>query len=153
MLVKEVSLAATPTNVLQGDIDMDAMHDWLEEDHLTIVPRIATSSSSSASTPLTTLNLALSKLPLAIAALRRAGPSYARRSEALWIFAAGSWPRYLYERKIEEASEKLPRCVSVYHDVTFAEKMVADAIAVLRRSDDGRDARDLEEAFELYQRT
>lgn len=38
------------------------------------------------------------------------------------------------------------------HNVAFAENLIVDAIGLLRRSADHRDASDLAEAFEQYRR-
>ncbi|TKA76449.1 hypothetical protein B0A55_06097 [Friedmanniomyces simplex] len=93
------------------------------------------------------LDAALSHLALAIAALYRAGPYYKRQSEHLWFFAAGSWSRDVYVREVEKAGKLLPKRESVAQDVMFAEMKAREAVNVLWREGDGRDARDLMEAI------
>ncbi|KAK0318377.1 hypothetical protein LTR91_002199 [Friedmanniomyces endolithicus] len=92
------------------------------------------------------LDAALSHLALAIAALYRAGPFYKRQSENLWFFAAGSWSREEYGRQVEKAGRGLPKKESVVRDVGFAEGKLREAVDVLWREGDARDARDLVEA-------
>ena len=118
-------------------------HDtWLDNLHCN---QLTASSTSS-----TLLDEALSKVTLAVASLHRAGPTHARKSEALWVFAAGSWNRSTYDGKVAHAAKKLPNKTSARHDVVFAEDLLVEAIALLRRWGDGRDARDLSEAFEKF---
>ena len=96
------------------------------------------------------LDIALSKLVLPVAALRRAGPFYVQQSEAFWVFAAGSWSRSIYDQKVREAVTRSPERRSVSDDATLAEVLVNEIIVFLRQSGDARDARDLEEVTELY---
>ena len=97
------------------------------------------------------LDEALDKLALVVAALRRAGPHYARRSEAFRIFAAGSWHRHVYMWKVEEAAKLLPMRLSVQHDVVFADNTIEEVIALLRKEGLEDDARDLAESRAVYQ--
>ena len=97
----------------------------------------------------TVLDQALAKLASAVASLHRAGSFHKHRSEAFWIFAAGSWSRSKYEEAVAEATKILPGSRSADSDVAFAERRIAEAIAILRK-DDGRDADDLVDALWAY---
>lgn len=99
------------------------------------------------------LDEALDKLALAVAVLQRAGPYYVRKSEPFWCFAAGSWSRYIYDKMVADARDKLPKRVSVAGDVKYARAVVVEAIARLRRDGDARDARDLSEALEEFMKS
>ena len=95
------------------------------------------------------LDQALGKLALAIASLHHAGSFHKQRSEAFWIFAAGSWTRSKYDTAVAEAGRTLSTSRSADEDVVSAEQRIAEAIAILRK-DDGRDAEDLVDALWAY---
>lgn len=97
-----------------------------------------------------TLESALSLVVVAVAALYRAGPSFKRRSEALWVWAAGSWDRECYDRRVVEAGKALTKMASVEQDREFAESKVMEAVELLRKEADWRDAMDLKGAFRAY---
>ncbi|RMX76925.1 hypothetical protein D0869_10279 [Hortaea werneckii] len=52
---------------------------------------------------------ALNKIAVAVAALRRAGPHYARQSSAFLFFARGSWTLARYFLEIRNAGPRLPK--------------------------------------------
>lgn len=135
-------------------VTMPTLNDWLDDQeelpYTTNAIRDTTRSLSA--TPHLILDKSLATLTLAAAALCRAGPRYVRRSEHFWFFAAGSWSRPTFELKVEEAKTRLPKLLGVPQHEKFAEDRVREAIKVLRRSGDERDARDLKEAFKAYQR-
>lgn len=91
----------------------------------------------------------LSKLVLAVAHFRRAGPLYRHRSEAFWIFAAGSWGREEFERRVAAAGRKLAKQEGggrgVEEDLRMGREFVKEAVGVLRRAE-VRDVVDLLEA-------
>lgn len=130
---------------------MDSMNTWLDDQIDDPEPDESFSLRDNPS-PLNrhALGEALNKLTIAVAALQRAGAYYGRKSEAFWLFAAGSWHRQVYDGQVCEAGKKLPKRTSVEHDVAFAEDKVVEAIALLRREGDVRDAGDLTEALEVY---
>lgn len=92
----------------------------------------------------------LTKLVLAVAAFRRAGPHYARKSSAFLFFARGSWSLARYTLELRQAGLRLPRQVCVERDVGFAERLVGEALVVLRREGLSGDLRDLEWALRQY---
>ncbi|KAK5137327.1 hypothetical protein LTR08_000297 [Meristemomyces frigidus] len=96
------------------------------------------------------LDTAMEKVALAVAALQRAGPRFTQLSETFWFFAAGCWSSECYNERIGAAGDKLPARVSVHDDVGYAEGRVGEAIALLRREGDVRDATDLTDAFKKY---
>lgn len=130
------------------------MEHWLESQRDPYDPAAGTHVvyADNVKTPLDrhAIDIALDKLALAVAALYRAGPSPARLSEAFWIFAAGSWSRRHFDTQVRAASTHLPKRTSVDHDVAFAEDMVVEALALLRKQGDIRDAWDLEAALASY---
>ena len=110
-------------------------------------------ATETTTTPAKVLDEALFKLTLAAASLNRAGPTYARKSEALWIFAAGSWARSTYEQMVAEAGKKIsPNPAGVWNDIAFAEGSLVEAVMLLRRWGDARDLGDLIEAIEQLQK-
>ncbi|EMC98200.1 hypothetical protein BAUCODRAFT_146762 [Baudoinia panamericana UAMH 10762] len=96
------------------------------------------------------LDTAPSLVALAIAALHRAGPHYARRTDAFWCFCAGSWSGYRYDEAVKAASTLLSKQLSVANDVLFAADRLLEAISLLKREGDTRDAEDLMNALELF---
>lgn len=62
--------------------------------------------STLASNPSAALEEALLKITTAVAHFRRAGPFYSLRSEAYWIFVAGSWGREEFEERLRVALGK-----------------------------------------------
>ena len=99
-----------------------------------------------------TLDSALTKLAQAVAFFRQTSPSYAQRSEALWVFCAGSWNREMYERRVAEAAERLPRRLSVRRDAEKGQRLVGEALVGLKNGGLWRDANDLTEAIETMWR-
>ncbi|KAK5122074.1 hypothetical protein LTR85_004320 [Meristemomyces frigidus] len=136
---------------------MLSLDDWTNEQLTTFydpVPDNHTFFIDDIRTPIKryALDFAMDKVALAVAALHRAGPSPARLSEAFWVFAAGSWSRDRYDTQVHAADGQLPKRRSVNHDVAFAEDKVVEAIALLRKEGDVRDARDLGDALEGYRK-
>ncbi|KAK4539946.1 hypothetical protein LTR36_009916 [Oleoguttula mirabilis] len=136
---------------------MASMEDWLNnqlitfydpvpEDHILFIDDIRAVPKKHA------LDAAMDKIALAVAALHRAGPRPTRLSEAFWVFAVGSWSRQYYDAQVRAATAHLPKRVSVDKDVVFAEDRVVEAIALLRREGDVRDARDLADAMASYRK-
>ncbi|RMY52364.1 hypothetical protein D0863_14284 [Hortaea werneckii] len=93
---------------------------------------------------------ALQKVAVAVAAFRRAGPHYARPSSAFLFFARGSWTRARYVLEVRNAGSRLPKQVSAEQDVMFAERMVGEALVVLRREGLQDDVGDLEWAVRQF---
>ena len=109
-----------------------------------------TSYLSNTNMPALILEEALTHLASPSAALYRAGPPYVQKSEPFWFFAAGSWSRCSYRERVEEASKKLPKRISVRNDVDFATDRLRAVVLLLRGFGDVRDAEDLEEAVGLF---
>lgn len=110
--------------------------------------RCSRSSISTQQDPALALEDSLTKIVLAVAHFRRAGPLYRHRSEAFWIFAAGSWGREEFERRVAAAGRKLTKQKEkggVGEDLAMGRELVKEAIGVLRRAE-VRDVLDLEEA-------
>ena len=93
------------------------------------------------------LDAAMDKVALAVAALQRAGPRYCQSSEAFWFFAAGCWSDKFYHEQVKAAGDRLPIRVSVHDDVRYAKKRVGEAVALLKKDGDVRDAEDLDDAL------
>lgn len=128
---------------------MSVIDAWLDDQHI-LFNSTATTTTTSFNTAINALDSALNNIATAVAALRRAGRSYALRSEDLWTFAAGTWSRSTHEHRVTEAARRLPEGNSVHADVALAVNKVKDAVAMLRRYGDVRDARELEELFEMF---
>ena len=97
-----------------------------------------------------TLDSALDKVALGVAALHRAGPYYTLQSESFWYFAAGTWDRAVYDNEVGNAAKVLPERKSVAEDVMYAEARLNEAVDILQRDGDLRDAGDLLDAIEEY---
>ena len=99
------------------------------------------------------LDASLSKMILALAALKRAGPLYADDLEPFWFFAAPSFrdDRDAYERSVQREHNRLPTHICKERDVAFGLDLIEQAIGLLRQGVEG-DASDLEMALEEFQR-
>jgi len=132
------------------------LDDWVGTQLHTIYEAVQDSSLTSDDEPTSPnkhpLDQALDKTVLAVAAYRRAGQHFAQKSEAFWVFVTGSWDRQRFDRAVDEAAKTLPKRVSVQRDLFFAEGRIEEAIMVLRRGGDKRDAEVLAEALEVYHR-
>lgn len=98
------------------------------------------------------LQTALHKVLAAVARYHRAGPSFKKKSEAFWIFAAGSWNRHKFDEEVKDATKKLPKAKSVDEDLRAGKRMVFEAIEVLRKAE-LMDVRDLEEAWRVFEKS
>lgn len=131
------------------------MANWLDDQLRTIYDPVPEDPSidDEPSTPLRhPIDEAMNKLVHAVAAFHRAGPHYSRKSEAFRIFAAGTWDQRLYDQRILEAGQRLPKRRNVHQDILFAEAEVEEAVRLLKRSGLEEDARDLSWALKQYRK-
>ncbi|KXS97462.1 hypothetical protein AC578_7366 [Pseudocercospora eumusae] len=98
------------------------------------------------------LDTALQKITTAVSRLHRCGETFKAKSEAFWIFCAGSWTRNKYEEEVDKANNVTTvggnGVVSVEEDLRLALGEVLDAVRILRRGGRDGDERDADALME-----
>lgn len=129
---------------------LNMLDDWLnDQTDKTTLPHLP--STTGKLSPSTALNNTLQKIITAVARYHRAGPTFKKKSEAFWIFAAGSWTRKQYDEEVRQAMEKLPKAKYVDEDLLAARRLVLEGIEVLKKAE-MLDAKDLEEAWRVFEK-
>ena len=73
---------------------------------------------------------------------------YAKHVHGIWFFTAGSWSRSKFDQQVRKAAEGLRRGGTALEDYCRAVKSLREAVMVLKRWGDLRDAGDLVEVVE-----
>lgn len=126
------------------------LEEWLDNQAQNETTSLFQPSTVRPTTP-SALHDALQKVITAVARYHRAGSTFKKKSEAFWIFAAGSSTWGKYDEEVQDAMHKLPKAKSVDEDLGAGKRLVLEAIEVLRKAET-LDAKDLEEAWRVFEK-